>query len=326
MAKSFTNKLLFNMYRVGIEHQLTSCHVSHSYENKVARLAGLYESMRNLSDQIKGDQEYDDIYMTLRNRLVSKERTVFSNEFVYESKPDFDPMDTRYLGGARKEMSVEEFLDLLVWLIRKSLLADWQEQDKDIKNLDDVSLTDQCFKATYMGKSLCDGFKIYSKPIKIEPGFTDREKLFDGHGYHFFLMVELASGEYIVDCTYRQFFRLDRNLHDRLGVYGLSGCNPGYYMLLDEGRKRVADTILKRGWIKATPDNFKAYMDGFALSFRNALYYERNGETEFKVPYTFYDYKRFLIGEDDQIRLQDFECLAVQESILKDKDYCKKLK
>ena len=52
-------------------------------------------------------------------------------------------------------------------------------------------------------------------------------------------------------------------------------------------------------------------MDGFALSFRNGLYYERNGETELKVPYTFFDYKKFLVGEDDQIKHQDFECLAV---------------
>lgn len=326
MAKSFKNKLLFNVYKMEVEYKLAGCDVSHSYESKVARLSDLYEMMRNLSDQIKGDQLYDDIYLNLRNRLVGKERYVFSNEFICESKPDFDPQDPKYLGGARKEMSIEEFLDLLVWLIRKSLLADWQEEDESIENLDDVSLTDQCFKATYMGKSLCDGLKTYSKAIKIEPGFTDREKLFDGHGYHFFLMVELPSGEYIVDCTYRQFFRLDRNLHDRLGVYGLSGCNPGYYMMLDPERKRVAETILKRGWIKATPNNFKAYMDGFALSFRNALYYERNGETEFKVPYTFYDYKRFLMGEDDQLRKQEFECLAVQESVLKDKDYCKKLK
>ena len=326
MAKNFANKLFFNVYKIDVEHKLASCHVSQSYESKVARLSGLYEAMKCLSDQIHGDQEYDDIYMTLKDKLVNRERYVFSNEFICESKPDFDPADPKYLGGVRKEMSVEEFLDLLVWLMRKSLLADWQEEDMNIVNLDDVSLTDQCFKSTYMGKSLCDGFKVYSKPIKIEPGFTDREKLFDGHGYHFFLMVEVAGSEYIVDCTYRQFFRLDRNLRERLGVYGLSGCNPGYYMMLDPQRKHVADTLLKRGWIKATADNFKHYMDGFALSFRNGLYYEKNNETEFKVPYSFYDYKRFLMGEDDQIKHQDFECLAVQESVLKDKDYCKKLK
>ena len=326
MARSFTNKLLFNVCRIDIEHKLAGCHVSQSYESKVYSLMGLYESMKNLSALINGDKEYDEIYMNLRNRLVSRERTVFSNEFICDSSPDFDPFDSKYMNGASKEMSVEEFLDLLVWLIRKGLLADWQDADDSIVNLDDLSLTDECFKASYMGKTLCDGFKVCSKPIKIEPGFTDKEKLYDGHGYHFFLMVDLGSGEYIVDCTYRQFFRLDRNLPERLGVYGLSGCNPGYYMLLDPERKKVADTLLKRGWIKATASNFKHYMDGFALSFRNGLYYERNGEEEFKVPYTFYDYKKFLMGEGDQIEIQSEECLAVQESPLKDKDYCKRLK
>ena len=326
MSKSFANKVFFNVYKIDVEHRLASCHVSQSYESKVARLNGLYETMKCLSDYINGDKEYDEIYRSLKDKLIRTESKVFSNEFICDSKPDFDPYDSKYLGGMHNQMTVDEFLDLLVWLIRKSLLADWQAEDDYIENLDNISLTDQCFQATYMGKSLCNGFKVNSQAIKIEPGFTDREKLYDGHGYHYFLMVEIGSGEYIVDCTYRQFFRLDRNLHERLGVYGLSGCNPGYYMLLNPERKRVADTILKRGWIKATADNFKNYMDGFALSFRNGLYYERNGETEFKVPYTFLDYKKFLMGEDDQIRQQDFECLAVQESVLKDKDYCKKLK
>ena len=326
MAKSFKNKLLFNVYRMNVEHKLTGCHVAESYENKAAKLADLYEAMKCLSDQIHGDKEYDDIYMTLRDRLVLRERNVFSNEFIYESKPDFDPEDEKYLSGVKKEMSVEDFLDLLVWLIRKDLLNDCMDSFYDVTDLEDMSLTDQCFKATYLGKSLCDGFKVYSKALKIEPGFTDKIKLFNGHGYHFFLMVDLGSGEYIVDCTYRQFFRLDRNLPERLGVYGLSGCNPGYYMLLDPERKKVADALLKRGWIKATASNFKHYMDGFALSFRNGLYYERNGEEEFKVPYTFYDYKKFLMGEGDQIESQSEECLAVQDSPLKDKDYCKRLK
>ena len=37
------------------------------------------------------------------------------------------------------------------------------------------------------------------------------------------------------------------------------------------------------------------------------------------------DYKRFLMGEDDQLRKQEFECLAVQESVLKDKDYIERM-
>lgn len=326
MVKKYKNKLLFNIYRMEVEHKLKGCHVSLSYENKVSKLSDLYETMKLFSQQIKGNKEYDDIYLKLINKLIIKEKSVFFNDFVYDSKPDFDPDNEKFLCSEKKDFSVEEFLDFLVWLIRTDLLEDCRYNFGYIENLDNENLANQCFKASYIGKSLCDSFGVSSKAIKICPGFTDDIMLYDGRGYHFFLMVELGSGEYIVDCTYRQFFRLDNNLFERMGVYGLSGCNPGFYMLIDEERKVVADTILKRGWIKATPVNFKAYMDGFALSFRNALYYENNNEVELKVPYTFSDYKRFLTGIDDQIKCQSVEYLAIQKSVLKDKDYCKKLR
>ena len=37
-------------------------------------------------------------------------------------------------------------------------------------------------------------------------------------------------------------------------------------MIMDEKRKEVAQTILQRGWIEATPENIKAYLDGFAMA------------------------------------------------------------
>ena len=36
-------------------------------------------------------------------------------------------------------------------------------------------------------------------------------------------------------------------------------------MINDEKRKKVAEQILKYGWIEATPENIKAYMDGFEM-------------------------------------------------------------
>ena len=45
----------------------------------------------------------------------------------------------------------------------------------------------------------------------------------------------------------------------------------GTYMICDEKRKEVADQILKCGWIEATPENIKAYMDGFEMAKRKSF-------------------------------------------------------
>lgn len=42
-------------------------------------------------------------------------------------------------------------------------------------------------------------------------------------------------------------------------------------MIADEKRKEVAERILKYGWIEATPENLKAYMDGFEMDKRHSF-------------------------------------------------------
>lgn len=49
------------------------------------------------------------------------------------------------------------------------------------------------------------------------------------------------------------------------------------YMIADEERKKVAEQILKYGWIEATPENIKAYMDGFEMAKRKS--FEETGIT-----------------------------------------------
>lgn len=45
----------------------------------------------------------------------------------------------------------------------------------------------------------------------------------------------------------------------------------GTYMIFDEKRKEVAEQLLKYGWIEATPENIKAYMDGFEMEKRKSF-------------------------------------------------------
>lgn len=73
----------------------------------------------------------------------------------------------------------------------------------------------------------------------------------EGHNCTF---VDIHHKNYIIDCTYRQFFLDDGREH----------C--GKYMLTDKKREGVARQILKYGWIEATPENIKAYMDGFEMA------------------------------------------------------------
>ena len=133
------------------------------------------------------------------------------------------------------------------------------------------------------------------------------------------MIVEIENKNYIVDCTYRQFFRADTNNIDRLGVIGLCGCDPGVFMMQNKDRKRVALTLLKSGWIECTKENFKHYLDGFTLSFRNGLYYDWLGEIDYSVGYTVDDYLDFLTGDDFITNYEPLEGLGEQEYPLKNK-------
>ena len=147
----------------------------------------------------------------------------------------------------------------------------WLSQHHDLKT---DSLEKHCIDTSREVSSICEELGV------DQISYQCSESLSSGL-FHCFNVVsfDLPNGEtkhYLVDCTYRQFFRLDRNLIGRMGVYGMSGCDPGIYMTMDEGRMNVAMQLLKKGWIEADKDNFKHYMDGFALAFRNCLFYEKN--------------------------------------------------
>ena len=44
----------------------------------------------------------------------------------------------------------------------------------------------------------------------------------------------------------------------------------GRYMLADEQRKSFAEQLLKYGFVEATPENLKMYLDGFVLADRKS--------------------------------------------------------
>jgi hypothetical protein len=142
--------------------------------------------------------------------------------------------------------------------------------------------------------------------------------LYNGAGYHYFNIVTISDKKYLVDCTYKQFFKTDKASLERLGIPLFCPPYPGTFMLLDEKRKEVAKTILKQGWIEATDENLKCYFDGFTISFRNGLYYENLGKISYDTDYTVEDYIRFIKGSDSQLKHENEECLGFQRKPLED--------
>lgn len=324
MLKRAKKTISFYAKYYSMSRSLGKIKSSDSYSSKVSKLGDLYNGLKELAINIDG-RDLELQYARIKDRVVDVERYVCSSDFIVESKPDFDPYDERFQMG-RNKLQQEEFLDLLVWLSRRGLYEDFIYDFEYKESLDDCTMANECFVASSLVESMCEAFHVPAKKIKIPPGFSDDVQLYNGNGFHYFVLVTINDKDYIIDCTYRQFFRLDRNLIERMGTYGLSGCDPGIYMLMDEERKKVALQLLKKGWIEADKVNFKHYMDGFALSFRNCLFYKKNGTNDLTVSYTFEDYKRFLSTEDSQISCEGEDCLGVQEEVLEDTGYCYRLK
>lgn len=82
---------------------------------------------------------------------------------------------------------------------------------------------------------------------------------------HSFAISTIGEKRYIIDCAYRQFFQTEEN-GEKTETLDLQET-----MSYDEQRKILTEHILKYGWIEATPENIKAYMDGFEMGKRKSF-------------------------------------------------------
>ncbi len=312
------NSLKAAIYSFKIDKELDGIKTSSSYSVRKELLKLVYSDMKVLATRVYGRDEYKN-YDDLRCRMLRYEGAYCSDEYIVESEPVFSPMDIRFFNKhITRYNHPEEFLEHLVWFTRSGLLKLLREADSNVKSLRNVSLVNECYNASCLVKNLCNMLKANCRTIKIPPAFTDSVQLLDGHGFHYFNMISAGGREYIVDCTYRQFFRLDKNMIERMGVFRVNGCDPGIYMMMNESRKKTALHLLKYGWVEATRENLKNYLDGFALASRNGLFYERYPECGYETPYSVEDYMNFLNGYDHQINHEPIECLGEQDYSLKD--------
>ena len=173
------------------------------------------------------------------------------------------------------------------------------------ETLNNFSFINFCYESSKIVEQLCKKQKIPCKTIKLVPCFTNKEDLWDGTKLHYFNIITFNNEQYIVDCSYRQFFIKKYNCLEILGVVDSYGIMPGYIMLQDKTRQEVATQILKYGYIKLTPTTLKSYLDGFAMSYRNSNYYEQTQDFSFQTSYTSEIYEKFLRGEDNQLNYED---------------------
>lgn len=208
----------------------------------------------------------------------------------------------------------EDILDYIVFYTRSKLIG-----EVDIReHFNLIDMVNHCQQSAGYVNELCYQYlNLPFKSYRIDPGYDREIKLFGGGGYHYFNIVTIKDKKYIIDCTYKQFFKASNNSLEKLGIPEIRTPYVGVFMTVDEKRKELAEQLLKRGWVEATDENLKMYLDAFTISFRNGLYYESLDELKYETEYTVQDYEKFLDGKDYQLRHEELEVLGLQHKPLK---------
>lgn len=278
----------------------------------IEKIKQVYTLIKEISPYLYQNGHMKHAYTHLVNSILDFEYNQLPNEFILFSNP-------HYIEEPKKinsQQTPEQLLSSIVNETRRYLIEKSSRRNKE-KNINTMTFINYCNIASKRVKELCDMQTIKCEKVIIHPGYSEEEYLYNGNGFHFINIVYIADKKYLIDCTYRQFFTLRGNMLERIGVVNLSGCKPGAFMLMTENRKKVAQKILKDGWIELTDSVLKDYLDGFSLSFRNGLYYEQTNDFSFTTPYSASDYIRFLSGLDDQVNHEGNEVLGYQKKPLK---------
>lgn len=225
---------------------------------------------------------------------IYKVERMLKNEFLpLKSKPMFDPnSEIKYPDEITSQQSCEQALDYIVYSTRKKL--------SEHHNLDTATLEKNCFDTSHRLEDVCKQKKIEFLHLGLNQNLE--------HGmFHHFTIVNfpLSNGEtkkYLVDCTYRQFFTKSNSFIKRISAMRgpAKGSSIGAYMMMTEERKEIAEQLLTKGYIEATPENVKEYFDAIIFSGRDNEYYKQHN-LDFMNPddciprYSIDDYMEMLI-------------------------------
>ena len=211
------------------------------------------------------------------------------NEYICDTK----------LESSKVEIPIiKKIIDMAIF----NLLYYFEDRYEDINEID---MTNNCTAMACWIEDICNELKVKCHTYTIYPGFSREAKLFNNKGFHYFNIIEYDYNKYLVDLTYKQFFKVDRRLIS-LFNYIL----PGYFMINDPSRSIVAKELLNKGYVKLSQNVLKHYCDGFAISYRNELYYREFGYS-FNTNYSDDDYMNFLNEKDSQINHESIKYLKI---------------
>ena len=204
-----------------------------------------------------------------------------------------------------------DILNKIVHKTRKSI-----QRMKNVSSIDNYDLTGTCFKGSKIVAQICDNEGIKNISTKIYAGFDKEARLCFNNGHNFslhnFVLANVGEDTYLIDCTYSQYFIERKNIFEHIGVTGMPGSCLGKYMLMDESRKKTAISLLQKGWLRLDNTNIKNYFDGFALFYRNGLYYEQTQDFSFQTTYNANDYANFIKEIDSQANHEPHQQLGTQ--------------
>lgn len=243
--------------------------------------------------------------------LFTESMYIPENLFTIPSEPTFTYKKRVY--NKPRTNKVEKILDWLVYRARQNY-ANISVLHKDTY-VQNSSFLNECSYMNTMVNTICEDYNIPCKIVRINPGFEKDAHLYKDCKFHDICIITLNGEDFIIDCTYRQFFMIKYCSLERIGVPLISGTTPGAFMTLTPNRLELANNLLKRGWIPLTPENIKNYFDGFALSYRNGIYYDETGDYSYTTPYTPQNYMDFLEGHDSQVNHESEKVLCFQTTI-----------
>ncbi len=301
---------LINKYMESMDDYYNKIFKEKDVTKKIEILTKLYEYVREISlEWWEQDENMARNFVYILREIFACEKEL-PDIFILNVKPKYEVVN--YPKNTKND---EEVLNYIVHQTRIFLHAKltFGTFIADFSNLD---LVNECERSSNFVIKVCKQLGLEAKKIKITSGFAPYYHLEGDTGYHYFVIVNLNNNEYLIDCTYNQFFLLKRCLIERLGIMHVRSTAPGIFMIINDQRKKVAEKILKDGWIKLDGIVLKHYLDGFAISHRNGLYYEKNPNSSFDTSYTPSDYENFLKGIDNQINYEGKEVLGFQKKPL----------
>ena len=284
-----------------------------NYEDKIKILKEAYDYAKALAIECYIENYGMYGFQDISQHILECESSI-PRKFLLENNPKII-LSRQNLKDIKEE---EELLNAIVGLARKHLIEEINSNLYRKKTLAECDLANYCLRISKYIEEICQKNNIPCYCKLIEPGYINYSTLYNHYGCHAFDIVRLNDKNYLIDCTYSQFFITSKTLIDRLGIPMVTSPYAGLYMTMSENRKKVAEKIINDGWILLTDEVLKDYLDGFTIFYRNGLYYEKTNDFSFSTSYTPTDYINFLKGNDSKNKHEKMSWLGYQKRPLND--------